>query len=98
MDILWRCEEARQLPKAFDAHETLTTIETRIHELQSVIRAMVELRDHGDGLTDKVPAILEEYERYRDEHPRKEVQLTDRDWEAIRQRVQQARPGDPERP
>jgi len=88
-EILWRCEEARQLPKAFDAQKTLTAVETRIHELQSVIRAMVELRHHGDGLTDKVPAILEEYQRYRDEHPRKEVQLTDKDWEAIRRRIEQ---------
>lgn len=88
-DILWRCEEARQLPKTFDAQETLSAVEARAHELQQVIRAMVELRDHGDGLTDRVPAILEEHQRYLQEHPRKEVKLTDKDWEAIRRRIEQ---------
>ena len=40
-EILWRCAEARQLPKAFDAQETLATVETRADELQSVIRAKI---------------------------------------------------------
>jgi hypothetical protein len=69
-DITYRCEEARQLPKAFDPVEVLTTVESRASALQSVIRAMVQLRDRGDGLTDWVPAVLEEYEEYLKSHPR----------------------------
>lgn len=63
-DIINRCEEVRQLPKAFDPVEALAAVESRASALQSVIRAMIELRDRGDGLTEWVPAVLEEYEAY----------------------------------
>lgn len=83
-DILWRCEEARGLPKFCDPAETLAGVEERLHGLQTVVQAMVELREESKGLTEKVPAILEEYERYRRQHPPRELKLTEKEWDAIR--------------
>ena len=69
-DIIGHCEAARQLPRAGDAAQALAAVEDRAQALQSVIRAIVQLRDRGEGLTDFVPAILAEYEEHLKTHPR----------------------------
>ncbi len=83
-DILMVCEEARHFPKTFDPLAALEKVEGRAGVLQAVIRSMIALRDQGDGLTERTPAILEEYERYRREHPRAARTLTDAEWAELR--------------
>ena len=84
--VLWRSEEARQFPEAFDREEALAEGERLVGSLQAVIRAMIELRHHGDGLTERVPEILEEYSRFVEAQARSltEQLRTQIDWGAVR--------------
>jgi hypothetical protein len=63
-DIIFTSEAARGLPRTCDPIAALQKVEERAGELQTVIRAMVQLRDRGDELTDRLPAILAEYQAY----------------------------------
>jgi signal transduction histidine kinase len=65
-DITQECEIALNLGGPKTAVESLTTIKARSDELQTVIRALIDLRRHGVGLTEYLPAVLDDYQRHRD--------------------------------
>ena len=55
------------------------------HGLNALIAAfLVALRDHGDGLMERVHGILDKYDRYRAQHRPESVRFSEKDWAAIR--------------
>jgi hypothetical protein len=69
-EIVDECEVALSLPTKNSTPETLTAVQARAKKLGGVVHSLVELRQQGDSLTRSLPAILEEYQRYREAHPR----------------------------
>jgi signal transduction histidine kinase len=69
-EIIDQCEVALRLSDAGKAPEALAAVGARAHELGAVVRSLVEMKRKGDGLTNRLPAILEEYQRHRDEYLR----------------------------
>jgi hypothetical protein len=61
VDLMEQCEVARKLTDPARATEALARVEERAHELQSVLRSLIDLREDGAGLTEYLSPVLDDY-------------------------------------
>jgi hypothetical protein len=69
VDITEQCETARGLADPSRVTEALARVEERARGLQSVVRSLISLREEGAGLTEFLPAVLDDYRRHHEASP-----------------------------
>jgi hypothetical protein len=60
VDLTEQCEVARGLADPAQVIQTLVRIQQRAHNLQAALRALIDLREEGTGLTEYLPPLLDD--------------------------------------